>query len=51
MILGSFPNRCGYSQRLPMLVISPWTRTYYVSGKLTNTGFGWPARGPRTMKP
>jgi phospholipase C len=37
MILGSFPNRCGYSQRLPMLVISPWTRTNYVSGKLTNT--------------
>ncbi len=37
MILGSFPNRCGYSQRLPMVVISPWTRQNYVSGKLTNT--------------
>ncbi|HEY1001171.1 MAG TPA: alkaline phosphatase family protein [Streptosporangiaceae bacterium] len=37
MILGSFPNRCGYSQRLPMLVISPWTRKNFVSGKLTDT--------------
>ena len=37
MILGSFPNRCGYSQRLPMLVISPWTRQNFVSGNLTNT--------------
>jgi phospholipase C len=37
MILGSFPNRCGYSQRLPMLVISPWTRTNHVSGNRTDT--------------
>ena len=37
MILGSFPNRCGYSQRLPMLVISPWTPQNFVTGKLTNT--------------
>jgi phospholipase C len=37
MILGSFPNRCGYSQRLPLVVISPWTRQNYVSGGLTNT--------------
>ena len=37
MTLGSFPDRCGYSQRLPMLVISPWTRENYVSGKLTDT--------------
>ena len=37
MTLGSFPDRCGFSQRLPMLVISPWTRQNYVSGKLTNT--------------
>jgi phospholipase C len=29
--------RCGYSQRLPLVVISPWTRTNYVSGNLTNT--------------
>jgi phospholipase C len=37
MTLGSFPDRCGYSQRLPMLMISPWTRANYVSDKLTNT--------------
>jgi phospholipase C len=37
MTLGSFPDRCGFSQRLPMLVISPWTRANYVSGKLTDT--------------
>ena len=37
MTLGSFPDRCGYSQRLPMLVISPWTRQNYVSHNLTNT--------------
>ena len=37
MRLGSFPDRCGYSQRLPMLVISPWTRVDHVSNKLTNT--------------
>ena len=30
-------GRCGYSQRLPMLVISPWTRTNYVSNNQTNT--------------
>jgi phospholipase C len=30
-------GRCGYSQRLPLVVISPWTRTNYVSGNLTNT--------------
>ena len=35
--VGSTNGRCGYSQRLPMLVISPWTRSNYVSGKLTNT--------------
>jgi phospholipase C len=35
--LGSFPDRCGYSQRLPMLVISPWTRANHVSNKLTDT--------------
>jgi phospholipase C len=35
--LGSRPDRCGYSQRLPMLVISPYTRTDYVSGNLTDT--------------
>jgi phospholipase C len=35
--LAGTPVRCGYSQRLPMLVISPWTRANYVSHKLTNT--------------
>jgi phospholipase C len=37
MALGSFPDRCGYSQRLPLLVISPYTRSNYVSSRLTNT--------------
>ena len=31
------PTRCGYGQRLPMLVISPWTRENYVSNNLTDT--------------
>jgi phospholipase C len=35
MTLGSYPDRCGFSQRLPLLVISPWTRQNHVSGKLT----------------
>jgi phospholipase C len=35
--LGTYPNRCGLGQRLPMLVISPWTRQNYVSHNLTNT--------------
>ena len=30
-------DRCGFGQRLPLLVISPWTRQNYVSGNLTNT--------------
>jgi phospholipase C len=34
--LAGIPVRCGYSQRLPMLVISPWARTNYVSHQLTN---------------
>jgi phospholipase C len=34
--LGSFPDRCGYGPRLPLLVISPWTRANYVSHKLTD---------------
>ena len=37
MTLDSCPNRCGYSQRLPMLVISPWTRQNFVSSNMTNT--------------
>jgi phospholipase C len=35
--LDSWTTRCGYGQRLPMLVISPWTRRNYVSGNLTDT--------------
>ncbi len=35
--IGTTNGRCGYSQRLPMLVISPWTRDNYVSNNLTNT--------------
>ena len=35
--LAGLPVRCGFSQRLPMLVISPWSRTNYVSHQLTNT--------------
>ena len=35
--LDRWTTRCGYGQRLPMLVISPWTRQNYVSGNLTNT--------------
>jgi phospholipase C len=37
MTLGSFPVRCGFSQRLPLLVISPWTRANHVGHQLTNT--------------
>jgi phospholipase C len=37
MTLGSYPDRCGYGQRLPMLVISPWTRQNYVGHQPTNT--------------
>jgi phospholipase C len=35
--VGTYNDRCGYSQRLPMVVISPWTRENYVSHNLTNT--------------
>jgi phospholipase C len=35
--LGSFTTRCGFGPRLPLLVISPWTRTNYVSSNLTDT--------------
>jgi phospholipase C len=35
--VGSGSGRCGYSQRLPMVVISPYTRDNYVSNKLTDT--------------
>ncbi len=35
-LLGNFPARCGYGPRLPLLVISPWTRQNYVSHHLTD---------------
>ena len=35
--LGTANGRCGFSQRLPMVVISPYTRDDYVSHSLTNT--------------
>jgi phospholipase C len=35
--IGSANDRCGYSQRLPLVVISPWTKDNYVSSNQTNT--------------
>jgi phospholipase C len=35
--LGNTPDRCGFGPRLPLLVISPWTRGNYVSNNLTDT--------------
>jgi phospholipase C len=35
--LSSYTNRCGYGVRLPLIVISPWTRQNYVSHNLTDT--------------
>ncbi len=35
--IGTYNDRCGPSQRLPMIVISPWTRENYVSNNLTDT--------------
>jgi phospholipase C len=37
VVLGSADGRCGLGQRLPMVVISPYTRTNYVSNNLTDT--------------
>jgi phospholipase C len=34
--LGGTPDRCGYGSRLPLLVISPWTRENYVSHNVTD---------------
>ena len=34
--LGGFQDRCGYGQRLPFLLISPFARTNYVSGTLAD---------------
>jgi phospholipase C len=35
--LGTYSDRCGYGPRLPLIVISPWTRENYVSNNLTDT--------------
>jgi phospholipase C len=35
--VGSAEDRCGFGDRLPFLVISPWTRANYVSSELLNT--------------
>ena len=35
--IGTTNDRCGYSQRLPLVVISPWTRDNYVSNNQTDT--------------
>ncbi|HEY1916010.1 MAG TPA: alkaline phosphatase family protein [Streptosporangiaceae bacterium] len=35
--VGSGSGRCGYSQRLPMIVISPYTKTNFVSKVKTDT--------------
>jgi phospholipase C len=35
--VGTENGRCGFSQRLPMIVISPYTRKNYVSSNLTDT--------------
>jgi phospholipase C len=35
--VGTANGRCGYSQRLPMIVISPYTQDNYVSNDLTDT--------------
>jgi phospholipase C len=34
--LGSFPDRCGYGPRLPLVVISPYTPSNYVSHNVTD---------------
>jgi phospholipase C len=34
--LGGTPDRCGYGPRVPLVVISPWTRENYVSHNLTD---------------
>jgi phospholipase C len=34
--IGDTPDRCGYGPRLPLIVISPWTRDNYVSHNVTD---------------
>jgi phospholipase C len=36
LTLGTYPDRCGYGPRLPLVVISPYTRDNYVSNNLTD---------------
>ena len=36
MTVGTTNDRCGYGQRLPLMVISPYTRENYVSSNLTD---------------
>ena len=35
--MGGYEDRCGYGQRLPLLVISPYARENYVYNSLTDT--------------
>jgi phospholipase C len=35
--LGTHGDRCGFGPRLPLVVISPWTRDNYISNNLTDT--------------
>jgi phospholipase C len=35
--LSQYPDRCGYGPRLPLVVISPYTRQNYVSNNVTDT--------------
>jgi phospholipase C len=34
---GGFEDRCGYGQRLPLLVVSPYARTNWVDNSITDT--------------
>jgi len=33
---GSYPDRCGYGPRLPLLVVSPWAKRNYVDHAITD---------------
>jgi len=37
VVVGDYDAHCGYGQRLPLVVISPYTRSNYVSSNLTDT--------------
>jgi phospholipase C len=37
VVVGNYNAHCGYGQRLPLIVISPWTRQNYISDNLTDT--------------